>query len=352
MRSTSFLVAAATLALTGCGSGDGSTTPPATSTASSSGSFNPPAPPAGYTRLTAATIKDVPPGGDVTYCQYAMAPVDHDMDVLDIAGVQSKFGHHAVAFSYKDDGTQVVGASVPCMGTEVSSGVGASGSTPAGSLNMGTFLGGVGGDAARETSASTLPAGVAFRLQKGYGIMLNIHFLNTGSDTIDGNAVIDVKLADADPNRLIAAMFLTLDFGFDLLPNAQTDSSVQCVVGSEVPLVMMANHMHDYGTAVTTEVQRAGTDAFETLHADPKWTYDMQFNAVYSKFTVDAPYVLHTGDTIRTTCSWENTSSTDVKFPREMCIGVGFALASGDNPTAPVCMNGTWIPAPAAPAPM
>jgi hypothetical protein len=26
-----------------------------------------------------------------------------------------------------------------------------------------------------------------------------------------------------------------------------------------------------------------------------------------------------------------------------MCIGVGFALASADNPSAPVCFQGNWI---------
>ena len=40
-------------------------------------------------------------------------------------------------------------------------------------------------------------------------------------------------------------------------------------------------------------------------------------------------------ETIRTSCTWDNTTSSDIKFPREMCFGVGFALATGTNPTAP-----------------
>ena len=46
------------------------------------------------------------PARDVTYCQYIMAPFDRDMDVLDVGGYQSGFGHHAVAFSYPDDGSK------------------------------------------------------------------------------------------------------------------------------------------------------------------------------------------------------------------------------------------------------
>ena len=69
----------------------------------------------------------------------------------------------------------------------------------------------------------------------------------------------------------------------------------------------------------------------------------MQFNPTFSRWTVDAPFVIHTGDTIRTTCNWDNSTAGALKFPREMCLGVGFALATGANPTAPICAGGTWI---------
>ena len=47
-------------------------------------------------------------------------------------------------------------------------------------------------------------------------------------------------------------------------------------------ILMMANHMHEYGTTATTEVVRAGTGAVEVLHHDPSWTYEMQFNPIYT----------------------------------------------------------------------
>src|SRR4051794_36727906 len=37
----------------------------------------------GYTRLKANTITGIEPGTDVTFCQYVMAPVDRDMDIVD-----------------------------------------------------------------------------------------------------------------------------------------------------------------------------------------------------------------------------------------------------------------------------
>ena len=191
MRNSRVLVALACLSFPACGSG-------ANDPSSGTGAFNPGPAAEGYTRLTAQTIHGVKPGDDVTFCQYLMAPFDHDVDVLDVEGAQSKFGHHAVAFSLPDASSQVLGTNLQCMGTEYTAGTDGGGFN---NLSMGAFLGGVGGKDAG--GAVKLPDGVAFRLKAGNGIMLNLHYLNTGTETVDGDAVVDIKFADADPNRKI-----------------------------------------------------------------------------------------------------------------------------------------------------
>jgi hypothetical protein len=297
-------------------------------------------------------VRDVAPGDDVTYCQYVMAPFDHDVDVLDVGGYQSDFGHHAVAFTYTPAAGEQPGSNLPCMGTEFNMDPNAT-ATATGS--QGSFLGAVGGAGTDGKSATALPDGVAFRLNAGQGVMLNVHYLNTGDQVIDGDAVVDLKFADTDPTRKIAAMFININMGFQLPPNGPTTSTIDCVAQSDVQFIMMTNHMHEYGTSVTTEVRLAGATTFDIVHEDPVWTYDMQFNPNYSRFAVDTPFVLHTGDTLRTTCNWDNTTTNALQFPREMCLGVGFALTTGSNPTVPVCANGHWYDytsqaAPAQPA--
>ena len=106
---------------------------------------------------------------------------------------------------------------------------------------------------------------------------------------------------------------------------------------------MMSNHMHEYGISATTEVVRADTGAVEVLRHDPTWEYEMQFNPLYQMWSAENPFVLRVGDTLRTSCTWHNSTEQAIAFPREMCIGAGFALASGDNPTAPVCFQGNWV---------
>jgi len=188
-----------------------------------------------------------------------------------------------------------------------------------------------------------LPDGVAFRLKKGDGIMLNLHYINPSATAVDGDAYMDLKLADVDPARLIASLFVNINAGFQLAPSAQTDSSIDCVAKSDVDIIMMANHMHEYGTHATTSVVHGDTGAVEVLRDDPVWTNDMVNNPIYARWSATNPFVLHTGDTIRTTCGWTNTTTDVIDFPREMCISAGFALTTGDHPTAPLCYNGSWI---------
>jgi hypothetical protein len=349
MRKASTLIVLFTVALPACGSGDGtpvsgkqttSTRGASTSAPPESGAFTPPPTPEGYTRFEAATIADIQPGDDTTHCQYVMAPLDHDVDILDVEGAQSKFGHHAVAFSYTPTDGQEVGTEIKCMtgSNEFSAGTMAMAAGDA--LSSGGYLGGVSPAGGK---VAALPDGVAYRLTKGQGVMLNIHFINTSDQPIDGHAYMDLKMVDADPNRLIAAIFLNLNASFSVPPNSQTDSSADCVAKSDVNIIMMSNHMHEWGTHATTQVIRADTGDVEMLRDDPAWTVDMVNAPTFSRWTTDSPFVLHTGDTIRTSCSWNNTTTDTLSFPREMCISAGFALASGDNPKAPACFNGAWI---------
>jgi hypothetical protein len=339
MRHTSLWIVPLTLSVAACGADKGapSTGSPPTSTSTDAVEFTPPAVSAGFTRLEPKTLKAIEPGVDVTKCEYAMAPFDRDMDVMDVMGRQSKVGHHIVAFAYAPPEGLAVGDSVECgMGTEFTSGADAT----AGSAVGGAFLGGA---SPLEGAETKLPEGVGFRLEKGQGVLLNMHYINTTVNPADGAAYLDLKLEEVDPTRPIASLFINFNGSFNVAPSAQGDSSVDCAVGSEVRLVMATNHMHEYGTHAITQVTRAAGGTVETVHEDPTWTEDMANNPTYSRWTVDEPLVLHAGDALRTSCYWDNTTTNAMTFPREMCVGVGFALTTGTSTKVPACFNGTWV---------
>jgi hypothetical protein len=273
----------------------------------------------------------VPPGGDVTHCQYLAAPLDRDMDILGVLGYQSQYIHHATAFEYTPKADEPLGNDFQCMGSEFSG-------DPASLSQMGPFLGavGVGGKA----STSSLPDGVSFRHKKGKGIMLSVHVLNTGDMPVDGNAVLDMNMVESEPSRTIATMFANVSTNVTLPAAQQTTSVVDCVVRSDLSFLMMGNHMHEYGVKAFTQVIRAG-GVTEDMHTDDTWSNDQSFNPVYSSFPLATPLVVHNGDTIRTSCTWNNSTPNAILFPREMCTASGFILTPDGS--APMCFNGLWL---------
>jgi hypothetical protein len=77
----------------------------------------------------------------------------------------------------------------------------------------------------------------------------------------------------------------------------------------------------------------------EMLIQDAQWQGEEQFNPKYQRYTVDAPKAAHAGDTYHTHCEWNNTTTSDLLFPNEMCAGVGFYFPSQGQIT---CENGGW----------
>jgi hypothetical protein len=88
---------------------------------------------------------------------------------------------------------------------------------------------------------------------------------------------------------------------------------------------------------VSIEIDRAGGDT-ETF-IDQAWTSeDATGNTRGRLFPIDAPFTIHAGDTARLSCTWENTTTDPIAFPREMGVFFGYT-----RNTSFVCGNGVWL---------
>jgi hypothetical protein len=198
------------------------------------------------------------------------------------------------------------------------------------------FVGGTGG----EGTAVTLPEGVAFRLPKGSGIMLNTHFLNSYGETLEGHTVIDFKFAEADPSRKIASFFSHGTTQIQIPAKGRAEASTECVIREDMEFIFFTSHLHEYGSFGQSELTRAGTSTREMVHSGD-WIPEYQAASQWSVWDKAAPMIFRAGDTLRTTCRWENTTAEPMQFPREMCFGVGFFLT--DAPAAPDCLDGEYL---------
>jgi hypothetical protein len=316
------------LAIAGCGSSASSPEAPGpTGKTAGAAEFAPPPPPPGYTRIVAPDVTGIEAGGDAIKCQYVLTPFDRDMDVLDISGYQSLGGHHSIAYAVNGAGA-MEGTSRDCNAVD--------------NTGIGGFLGGIGGESGGK---ATLPDGVVFRLKKGSTVMLNTHFLNTSGDAIDGHTVLDVKFAEAGPARKVASIFVNFTQKFAVAPEQRTQTDVSCTVPRDMKFLSFTNHMHSYGARSVTVLEHAADTV--QVHEDPTWTHDMQFNPVFTNWTLDAPLTVKAGDTLKTHCEWENSSTATISFPDEMCVGFGFFLDDGSS--SPSCIEGAWLEPTASP---
>lgn len=273
----------------------------------------------GYTRFITPVMKGLAAGSDTTYCQWVALPGDTDLDVLAVTGMQSKFGHHAILYASTEN--YPVGTSRECNDADMESV---------------RFLGAIGGEGNSTGTKGILPPNVAFRLLKGEALMANIHFLNTGATTIQGQAVLDVQFAPTSPSRQIAQLFSNVGTTFTIPPHSHTAYDVSCPMGQDMSFYMFTDHMHAHGAAAMTEVIHSdGTK--NTIVNDPSWTPDMQFNPSFVRFPQQ--FVVHKGDVIHTHCEWTGDSAKTLTFPGEMCVGTGFFQGSG---TQVFCTDGAW----------
>lgn len=284
--------------------------------------FDPGSTPDGYTRYVSPTVKAIEPGADVEWCQWVSNPSDKALDVIDLKGVQSATGHHAVLYATTETKFKM-GESHECTNDDM--------------ISI-SFVGAIGGEGTAGNSADFLPAGLNFRLPAGQSLMINTHWVNATDETVDGQSVIDVKFAPASDTRVIADLFANNADTFEIPANSAYSHDVNCVLPHDMNFAMVTNHMHTFGSSAYTElIHQDGSK--ERLIEDAVWHSEEQFKPNYMKYSADAPKVGKKGDTFHTHCEWKNTTDRLQLFPEEMCDGVAFYFPSEGQL---ICENGAF----------
>jgi hypothetical protein len=101
----------------------------------------------------------------------------------------------------------------------------------------------------------------------------------------------------------------------------------------------MFPHMHTYGTRIS--IQQTTGSATNTLFDVQQWSpaYQFQPPAIYKD--VNSPLIINAGDTIHVRCEYDNTTSNDITFGTEMCVG--FATTIDDDGVGNIqCDAGNW----------
>jgi hypothetical protein len=270
----------------------------------------------GYMRFETQPVV-VPAGSSNEWAQWVGGPLDQDYDVLDITGVQSSGGHHALLYAGNEAnpaGFTRVWKDVDQLTTRL--------------------MGGIGGEGGAK---ATLPPGVVFRVKKGSYLIVQSHYLNATDRELVGRAALDMKLTPVDPAHRVASIMANTNIEIRLTPRSESTMDVTCLIEKELQFIQIANHMHDYGTSTVTEfIDPAGQH--HELKSDLSWSGEWALNPNFTAFPTDQPLVIPAGSTLHTACTWRNTTAEPVAFPAEMCVFFGFILNDSDI----YCQGGKW----------
>jgi hypothetical protein len=289
---------ACTLVAIGCGSHE---TAPSSDEVALIDGFHPPAAAPSETRVMAPLVTDIPAGGDLTWCTYIANPFEREVDVVQSRGFQSKFGHHAILM-------EVVGAE---------SKLGESHACTDADMTNARFLAG-GSDAAAQFQ---IPEGVAFRIKKQSVLMIQTHWINTSSAVAVGQTVFNIAVKDPDGTRESAQLFAAYTANVSLPPRGPAHAETKCTIRQDMSLFALGGHAHEWGTHVRLTIDRKG--ASETLY-DHDWEPHFQADPPLVYFDTKAPLRLLAGDVLHVACDYQNVTDAEIRFPREMCVGMGF----------------------------
>lgn len=247
----------------------------------------------------------IQPGEDVMYCLFGTYTGD-DIGIHAFDTYQGEIGHHIVLMGtsaseldYPDDTV------IDCTATN---------SLPMADLEP--LILPTGGSVG--VGGTTLPEGYAVKLRHGQRWVIQGHWLNTSTEPQRVKDVAVMNTLPVDAVAEWAAPLVMNHQGFELLPQQETHISFDCTFEHDYNVLYFLGHMHEYGTYFSLEQLGDG---------EPASIYETAWDASYRDLPpVNAygvgEFFLAAGTTMRTQCTWNNTTDNTIVFPHEMCDAV------------------------------
>jgi hypothetical protein len=233
----------------------------------------------------------VPPGSELYYC--ARVTVDEPM-LIAAFRPEAPVGTHHTALAI--DGSDGPDGSFPCSSATVGAQI--------------LFGSGIG------TPAYALPEGVAYRVDAGQKLLLNLHLFNTGAGELRGTSGVEVLRVDPSDVVHEAETIYTGAYDLDIPPGAEVTQTGRCTMTGEATIFGLFPHMHKLGRRIRGAIEGA---AGEVELIDRPYSFEEQLN-----YALAPARSVKAGDVVRVECTYENTGTRTVTFGEssedEMCF--------------------------------
>jgi hypothetical protein len=166
------------------------------------------------------------------------------------------------------------------------------------------------------TGEVMFPPGKGMKIPAGTTLGLQLHIYNTGDEELSGTSGIEIYTVD--PSTITDEVDLFLPGPKDLdIPQNVSSTTGTCTITAPQNLFAVFPHMHQWGVHLKTVLNISGNDM--VLHDD-----DYQFE--HQAVETFEPIAVNPGDTITTTCTWNNTTGANLVYGEssdtEMCYSI------------------------------
>lgn len=176
------------------------------------------------------------------------------------------------------------------------------------------------------------PPGMGMRLEPTDALVMQVHYHAHSATSATDRTRFELYTADQPVSEHLRVVW-TGSIDINVPAGQSATASGDCTLpagAAPVKIVSVAPHMHQTATTFQSKIQRAGGGE-ECLIDIPSWDFEWQGGYQYKQ-----PILLNPGDTIRTTCTYKNTTPQPVSFGEstsdEMCFQFNFVVDDGTLP--------------------
>jgi hypothetical protein len=167
------------------------------------------------------------------------------------------------------------------------------------------------------TNAIIFPDGVGLKVAAGQTLILQLHLFNVAAQPISGVSGIEIVEVAPEDVEFQADILLPGPLNLSIPPNQQSTQAHTCTLGATQKFFAVFPHMHQLGSHFKTTLVVGGQE--QVLH-DDEYVFDHQ------AFIPFEPLEMNPGDSIKTECTWNNTTSQTVTWGEsstsEMCFSI------------------------------
>ncbi|MFN7143129.1 MAG: hypothetical protein ACK4YP_05090, partial [Myxococcota bacterium] len=249
----------------------------------------------------------VPPNSDKMFCFFGTYE-GPDVGVNFYQWFQDdQFGHHMMLLDAYDGEDVPDGTVLDCDGQSVMA------LRPL--LEANELLGEISG-------RMVLNDGLAVRLKSGQRWAMQSHYVNWSDRELLVQDAINLGTVPVEEVEHWVGTWSFNTSVFELPPHEETQLTFTCPWPSDVSVLHMMGHMHDYGTAirVTHDTPAGSTEVYALPAWDPAWQQQPRLVSYAA-----GELMPRAGDSFTPTCDPHTPPAASIGFPTGRCVAAGLA---------------------------